>query len=142
MAGNENYGHDKYTVEATCKFVITDEDITDLIVDGLECGIGYWSCLDNTGPEFTSAPKDEPVSETAAKIIIGGGELKLLDDECRSTVYHLTLDKLLGGIVQYIESGMDYYGVFSNGEMDMGRGDAECCDCIIQLALFGELVYA
>ena len=49
---------------------LTDEDVADLMCTAIEGGIGYWACLDNTSEAFVNAPKEEPVSETSAKILL------------------------------------------------------------------------
>ena len=59
-----------FEITATVRFKLTEEDVTDLVVGALEGGIGYWSILDNSGKEFTDAPKEEAISETAARILI------------------------------------------------------------------------
>ena len=45
------------------------------------------------------------------------------------------------GIQRWIDCGYDMYGAVDGDELDCGSIDSECADCIIQLALFGEIVY-
>ena len=134
-----------FTVKTTVKKLITvalsEEDVTDLMVTAIEGGISYWSCLDNTGEEFKNAPKDESVSETCARILLNGGSIKLIDEEDDNAEYELTLEKLMDGIKLYVANGYDTYDVFGGKEPDMWMCDAECADAIVQLAVFGELVY-
>ena len=131
----------KFTVTVRTDISVTDEDITDLIITALEGGIGYWACLDNSGPEFENAAADECVSETSAKIILNNGSLSLIDEEDYDTLYVLTLDKLLDGIRQYVEKGYDRNEVFTGDSVDMGMCDSVCADSIVQLALFDDIVY-
>ena len=126
-------------VETTYK--LTKTDIEDLIVTALCGGVGYWACLDNSRPEYDKQPKHESVDTWTAKILLNGGKVYFLDEEDRSTVWELTLEKLLDGIKKYIEGGHDRYGAFHGNGIDMGNIDAECADMIFQLALFGEVVY-
>lgn len=56
--------------------------------------------------------------------------------------YWLSLERLLNGIKQWVKSGGDKYGaVCIDGTLDCENIDAECADAIIQLALFGEIIY-
>lgn len=128
-------------IKAEIHFPITDEDVTDLMVTALEGGIGYWSCLDNSGPEFESAPEEETTSEAVARILMEGREIKLLDEEDHDTVWILTLEKLFKGVRLFIEKGYDQYGAVSTQGMDLAEIDADCADSIVQLALFDEIVF-
>ena len=122
-----------YEIEFKKTIWLTEEDITDIIITALEGGIGYWACLDNTGDEFKNAPREEAVSETAARIILNNGTLVFedADDYDSQARYELTLEKLLNGIEKYANE---------NG-FDMDLLDAEVADCIVQYAIFCEIVY-
>ena len=119
---------------------VTDEDIEDIVVDGLEQGIGYWCCLDNRGDEFKNAPRDEPVAITSSKILLSGGKLKLIDEEGECS-YEMTLDMLLNGIRLFKEKGWDIYNAITPDGINCGNLDALCMDEIFQFALFGEVLY-
>ena len=120
---------------------LTDEDVADLMCTAIEGGIGYWACLDNTGDAFINAPKEEPVSETAAKIILNGGGVTFLEDEDRSQSWTLTLEKLLNGVKMFIEED-NRIGCVEGTRVEMAYIDANDADSIIQYALFGEQIYA
>ena len=45
----------------------------------------------------------------------------------------------LRGLSQYIGGCYDY--VTENGSLDAGQIDAEGADCIVQYALFGDVIY-
>lgn len=122
-----------YEIEFKKSVWLTEEEITDIIITALEGGIGYWACLDNTGDEFENAPKDEAVSETAARIILNNGTLVFedADDYDSQARYELTLEKLLNGIEKYANE---------NG-FDMDLLDADMADAIVQYAIFCEIVY-
>lgn len=131
----------KFDVVITKVVKVTEEDIDDVMCSAFEGGIGYWACLDNTGEEFENAPDYEPYSETCTKILLKGGVVKLINNE-DGKLYTLNLDKLLNGIKRWVEIGGDVYGaVCKDGSLDCGNIDSECADCIIQLALFGEIIY-
>ena len=122
-----------YEISYVEKVDITEEDITDIIITALEGGIGYWARLDNTGDEFKNAPKEECVSETAARILLNNGTLIFEDaDEYDSAAqYKLTLEYLLNGIEKYANE----YG------WDLDLLDAEMADAIVQYAIFCEIVF-
>lgn len=54
-------------------------------------------------------------------------------------MYTLTLDKFLRGLATYIGSCYGY--VVENGSLETGVIDAEGADCIVQYALFGDVIY-
>ena len=87
--------------EYTIKKKITEEEITNLVVDGLETGIGYWAMLHNDTEEFKKYynTTDLATAEIVAKIILNGGSVKITDnEEDVEPKYDLTLDRLLIGI--------------------------------------------
>ena len=45
------------------------------------------------------------------------------------------------GIQRWIDGGYDMYGAVDGEELDCGNIDSECADCIIQCALFNEVIY-
>lgn len=69
------------TYNISINIKVTDGDVMDIMCSAIEGGIGYWACLDNTTKEFEDAPKDEPYSETCAKILLNGGGIWLMDDD-------------------------------------------------------------
>lgn len=119
---------------------ISDEDIKDIIITAIEGGIGYWCCLDNTKDEFNSAPQDEAVSETAAKIILTDGVITLIDVK-NGKHHYLDRYALMRGMSKYAELGMDEFGIFYRNKVDFYKFDAPTADKIVQLAIFGEIVY-
>ena len=121
---------------------LTDEDVADLICTAIEGGIGYWACLDNTSEAFVNAPKEEPVSETSAKILLSGGGVTFLDDEDHSQSWTLTLEKLLKGVKMFIENEAYGSSYVEEGRIGIECIDANGADSIIQYALFGKQVYA
>lgn len=112
---------------------VTERDIESVIVNGLEGAIGYWAKLDNTRPEWQDKPKGEPTSMWATKLILEGKALHFEDTEDPSEKWELTLSKVIEGITQNNKE--------RTWDSSIENGDAETMDCIIQYALFGELVY-
>lgn len=134
----------KYDVRTANGIInVTEEDIEDIMCTALEGGINnYWADYDRNDEEYLPYIDydDEPFSELCTKILLDGGWVWLIDSY-EDTYYPLTLDKLMTGIQRWIDGGYDMYGAVDGEELDCGNIDSECADCIIQLALFGEIVY-
>ena len=123
------------TYELEVKQVITvkDEDLDDIMCAALEGGIVYWcNCAEVVG---------DYLGEYASEQISRGGVLKLHDAE-DDAVYELTRDKLLNGIkLAYEKGGYSEYNWCNGIELDCCEIDAAVADCIIQYALFGDVIY-
>ena len=122
--------------EYTVKKKITEEEITNLIVDGLEGGITYWAMLHNDTPEFKEYYKntDLATAEIVAEIILKGGSVKITDrEEEVDAEYNLTLERLLVGIEK--NAAERPY------DCDLENYDADTCDAIIQYAIFDEVIF-
>lgn len=115
---------------------ITEEDIENLVVDGFETGICYWAMLHNNTDEFDKYYKttDLATAEIVAKILLAGGSVKITDnEEDVEPKYDLTLDRLIIGIQKNAEE--------RPWDCDLDNYDADTCDCIIQYAIFDEVVF-
>lgn len=120
---------------ATIHYMLTDEDIDDIMVCALEGGINYWCCAAEVVGDY--------LGEYASEQISRGGTLKLYDIEDEDEVYELDLGKFLNGFKLWIENGYDNCGALQqDGTVDCCYIDAACADEIIQLALFEEIVFA
>lgn len=122
--------------EYTVKKKITEEDIENLVVDGLETGIGYWAMLHNNTEEFKKYydTTDLATAEIVAKIILAGGSVKITDNEKDvEPMFDFTLERLLVGIQKNAEE--------RPWDCDLENYDATTCDCIIQYAIFDEVVF-
>lgn len=127
------FSKEKVVGKAVVEMELTENDIESIMVNGLEGGINYWAGLDNTGENWDLKPKGEPLSTWATKLLLEGKEVKFYDLEDEDELWILTLEKLVKGFsLNYIHRPKD------NSIED---GDATTCDCIIQYALFNELVY-
>lgn len=120
-------------VAGTVSLGFTENDICNIIVGAFEGGSNHWMGVDNTTPEWTPKPKNEPLSTWATKILLDGGEVILYDIEDESEVFHLTLEKLLNGIRMYINSRCG---------INKDDLDAVDMDCIIQYAVCGKIAYS
>lgn len=119
-----------YMLSANVSAKVCDKDIDDIMCGALEGGITYWCSRAEVVGEY--------LGEYASEQISKGGELRLYDCES-DEVYTLTLDKFLRGLATYISSCCGF--VVENGCLDPGAIDAEGTDCIVQYALFGDVIY-
>lgn len=111
-----------FTVETT----VSAEAIENIIVSSLEGASSYWCGIDNTTPEWDNEPEDLPASQYATQLLLEGNAIRLFDIEDEDEQWDLDLPKLLQGIGKAMSEGYDI-------EDDV--------DEVLQLALFGELVY-
>jgi hypothetical protein len=124
---------DAFFVNINRSIKVTAEDIDDIMCSALEGGITYWCCKADVVGDY--------LGEYASEQISRGGTLKLHDAE-ENEVHELTLQKFLRGIQLAAEGNYyeDYEWVIGDG-IDTCNVDAEVADCIIQLALFDEVVF-
>lgn len=118
-------------IEKTIK--VTQEDIDDIMCSALEGGITYWCCNAEVVGDYLGEYSSEQISR--------GGTLILHDAE-EDEKYELTLDKLLKGIeIAAINNYYSDYEWINGNEIDCCQVDAEVADCIVQCALFGDIIY-
>lgn len=101
----------------TVKTTITSEQIDDIMTSALEGGISYWCNQVKVKGNYEGYASDQ---------ISKGGVLKLRDDDGKWHI--LTKAKFLKGVSLHKNHDFDNY-------------DATDADSIVQLAIFGELVY-
>lgn len=130
------FDDNKVVGTVTIKKNLTEGDIENIIVSCFEGGSNDWLGLDNKDkPEWDAKPKDEPNSTWATKLLLDGNSIKFYDIEENEddSNWILTLDKLIKGFELNYEKRPH--------DNDLERGDARTCDCILQFALFKEVVY-
>ena len=123
-------------VVGKAEFEVTEHNIENIIITSFEGGSNYWMGVDNSTKEWENKPEDEPISTWATKLILDGRKVKLFDiDETddQDEEWNLTLVKILKGIGLNIKH--------RSFDADLENMDATTADCIIQYALFGEVVY-
>ena len=116
--------------------IITEEQLKDIIIDGIETGISYWACLNNDTEEFEKYynTTELSTSEIVAEILLNGGEVEITDLEGdEEPKYKLTLERLLKGIAMNEEKRPH--------DCDLENYDAITCDAIFQYALYDEVVF-
>ena len=120
---------------------IRNEDIDDIMVSALEGGINYWCRKVEV--------KSGCLGEYASDQISRDGKLVLYDAE-ENKSYTLDKGKFIEGLEKYIASGntgciereTDAFGLYTGKlNIDTCSIDAGAADCIIQYALFGDVIY-
>lgn len=123
----------KFNIEVEIKLSVTEEDIDDIMCTALEGGITYWCNKAKVVGEY--------LGEYGHEQIARGGTLELYDME-DDAVYELTREKLLNGIKLAVEHGYyNDYGWYAGHYLDTCNVDAYVADTIVQLAIFGEVIY-
>lgn len=115
-----------YKVKCVKEFTLTGEDVDDIMADALDSGIGYWCGEAEVEGDY--------LGEHASDQISRGGKLILHDIEDPDETHILDLGSFLSGYKRAIEQG------YFSGDLDDDY-DAGVADVIIQLAIFGEVVY-
>lgn len=119
-----------FEVKATIKVALSANDIDNIMCCALEGGITYWCCKAEVVGDY--------LAEYGHEQIARGGSLILHDAESGDK-WELTLEKLLAGIGLWLANGGSY--ALEGGELDLYEVDSEVADCIIQYALFGEILF-
>lgn len=121
-----------YTFTIKRNITITNQDIDDIMCTALEGGINYWCSKAKVIGKYLGEYASEQISRGGVLMLYPEGE-----PPC-----DLTKEKLLNGIQQAINNDwyIDYHWYDANG-IDTCNIDADVADAIIQLALFGEMVY-
>ena len=122
----------KFGIVAEIKVSLTQEDVDNIMVSALEGGINYWCRKVKVNGKY--------LGEYASDQISRGGMLTLYDAES-SDKWELTLNKFLNGMKLAIEQGFGAWVKPADGSIDVGNIDADVADAIVQLALFGEVVF-
>lgn len=120
-------------MNVTLKFTYDEmvEFVDDICCTAFEGGINYWVDYAEYVEDRLGAYMSEHVAN-GGSIIMYGYE----DDE----KFYLDRNAILNGIEKYI-SEFGSRNLISNGKIDTYNVDAEVADCIVQLGLFGELIY-
>lgn len=122
-----------YFVTVEKKINVTQQDIDDIMATALEGGITYWCNKATVVGDY--------LGEYASEQISRGGTLILHDAE-EDYEYVLNIDNFLEGLQQAIEDHwFEDYEWYIGNELDTCNVDAEVADVIIQLALFGDIIY-
>lgn len=126
-------------IKITTTYIITPENINDLLVAALEGGINYWCRKavikkDTEGNLFNVLPEDQDKVNYASDAIGYNGVLILYDLES-SDKWELTLENVLKGIQMHCEKCNITPSVL------MDDYDADDADMIVQYAIFNEQIF-
>lgn len=125
-----NAKNETFSIRVEVEVSLTQQDIDDIMVTALEGGICYWCRKAEVVGEY--------LGEYASDQISRGGSLVLHDAESTQT-WELNREKFLKGVKLYFEHGCNMQ--VEGGCIDTGDIDASDADCIVQFAIFGEVVY-
>jgi hypothetical protein len=121
---------------AKVEMPLTEEDIENIIVTAIEGGINYWGHIKRRVIDWTDKPKNVPPSQWATKLLLEGKSVTIVecDEDSDEVVNHeLTLEKVIQGFAKnYKERPWDN---------NIETGDADTASCIIQYAIFDDVVY-
>ena len=120
----------KHEIEIKSKIELSNQDIDDLMCAALEGGINYW--VRSAKPKLVP---DGVKYDYLSDLISKGGVIEIHDDET-SELHDLNLSKFMNGVAKACE----HFG-FNSGEELIDNHDSITADCIIQFALFDEIVY-
>lgn len=124
----------RYIIPAKRTVVLSEEDIDDIMCGAIEGGISYWAYK-------AEVVENEYLGEFASEQISRGGSLRIYDRE-DDKIYILTLEKLLKGFSMAVSLGYDDDWIdIPENTVDTCCIDAHGCDAIVQLALFGDVIY-
>lgn len=122
-----------YKVNVNHTINVTSQDINDIMCSALEGGICYWANKAEVVGKY--------LGEWAHEQISRGGSLILHDAESDDK-WELNRENLLNGIAKaYEDNWFTDYGWCDGKTIDTCQVDAEVADTIIQLALFGKVVF-
>lgn len=121
-----------YALSVTREVHVTSQDIDDIMATALD-SIAYWC--------GSSKVKGKYLGKYASDQISRGGTLILYDAESADR-WNLTLEKFLHGLELALEQGIGIGLEVTDGLLYVGDYDGEAADAIVQLALFGKVVFS
>lgn len=124
----------EYPVTACTDFVITKQDIEDIIAGALsKNGIWHWC------ETVTTASKQSGAFDFLTERLTYGGTLWIYQ-KCQNYHLILTAKKLINGVRLWVESGKGFHAI-KKGTLDCYSIYASDADEIVQYALFGRLLH-
>lgn len=131
-------------IEVKKTYEVTNEDIVD-ILSAFDCH--NWCCTINYNKcDYAAARaklgKDAFYEDVLAQILFDGGVLEFVDSEDPSIRYELKLLAVYSGIKLAIEE--EYYSDYNwyeDGKLNTCQIDSAVTDVIVQLGLFGKVMF-
>ena len=143
------YGKDMPEIKFTVERILTPDDMDDIFTTALEGGIGYWAVLDNTTPEWEKAKQqlkdvgaDCYCGTITAKVLFNGDKVRFYDAEAdeddlqEDEIWFLDMDHFIKGCQIYEKERGSLIKCLEDGNFD-----AVEADCLIQYAIFGEIIF-
>lgn len=147
------YKEDKIPdVTFTVERLLTVEEVDDIFTTAIESGyegIGYWAVLDNTTPEWKKAVEQIKAAgadcywgTVSTKVLLNGDAIRFYDAEADEDdlqddeIWYLDMEKFKNGCKIY-EANRG--SLIKN--LEEGNFDAVEADCLIQYAIFGEIIF-
>ncbi len=136
------------TTTITTTFDVTDETLWGIFVTALEGGIGYWSICSSYRPWVDEASRREPNHSTFHALVLDTVEHQAThaySDDPR--LLCIDRDVILKGVTKALSRNpgvADRIVQDALREVRFGDGgylDAEGADAIVQLGVFGRIVY-
>ena len=123
----------KHTMRLELEVHYDDQFLEDIIVTALEGGSNYW--IDSI-KYISDSPQGMPKSIWVFNQLKDGNTITIyLEDDDRA---FLTMRKLHMGVREYFSDSKKLIGGLT---LDAADYDAYMADCVLQYAVFGELVY-
>lgn len=121
----------------TKKIGLTEENIKDILCSCIEGGSNYWCQIQNCGEQWEEVENELPEDSTIEDCIMAlwhkGYILHVIDVE-EYAAYEISFYDFISAIQSVIDDGI------WNGN-DVCDIDGEVGDCIMQYAVFGEVIY-
>lgn len=122
----------RFTIDVMQKVVVTPEDIDDIMATALD-SITYWCGRTEVFYKRLGKYNSDQISR--------GGTLILFDAESDEK-WELRLSNFLQGLKLALEQDVGIRLDFENGKLHICDFDGDAADAIVQLALFGEVVFS
>ncbi len=146
------YGEEMPEVKFTVERVLTVDEMEDIFTTALESGysgIGYWAVLDNTTPEWEKAEQqlkkagaDLFFGSVMVKVLLNGDRVRFYDAEAdeddlqEDEIWYLDMEKFLNGCKLYETNRGSLIKCLEDGNFD-----AVEADCLVQYAVFGDVIF-
>lgn len=123
---------------------LDDEFFEYLICDMFEGGSNYWIDKVSINHPDGKKPKGVPMSTWASDALNKGGSLTILPQEWDEGTLTIGKGNIVTGITMWINNHPKSVSiVHERGKncIDAGNIDADESDCILQYAMFGQLIF-
>ena len=115
---------------------LSDKEVVDIYTTALEGGIGYWAIADEYKWQYLYEDWEKgivkPLEPDQVLVVLSDTEDDHFKDE------ELTPAKIRAGVKLLIEKHPHMYQIINDNEFHV---DADGADAVVQLGLFGEIVY-